>query len=201
MIDLSSPLANGIVVKNNIVAFSKSCFSQWYGAYKGQKHPLIIRSFYFKSFHPFSTDPKEGFDPTCLTSKISFNCAEQAMMYAKACLFKDLDTAEKILKETNPRFQKDLGRLVKNYDDVIWNKKRFEIIKMINYYKFSQNEALKEFLLSTGDHIICEASPWDKIWGIGLSTTDSRTFNVETWEGRNLLGRVLMSVRETLRND
>lgn len=67
-----------------------------------------------------------------------------------------------------------------------------------NVAKFSQNPDLKEFLLGTGDAVIVEASPYDKIWGIGLKANDERARNPETWRGENLLGFALMDVREEL---
>ena len=68
-----------------------------------------------------------------------------------------------------------------------------------NLLKFSQNQNFKDFLLSTGDKILVEASPYDRIWGIGMLETDNRAENPLLWNGENLLGFALMEVRDQLR--
>lgn len=68
-----------------------------------------------------------------------------------------------------------------------------------NKAKFSQNPTLKEFLLSTGDSILAEASPYDSIWGIGLGWEDAEKGGVAQWRGENLLGCALMEVRDWLK--
>ena len=70
-----------------------------------------------------------------------------------------------------------------------------------NIAKFGQNPALKEFLLSTGDALIAEASPYDTIWGIGLDRDTALKGTVDQWKGENLLGCVLMDVRDRLREE
>lgn len=72
-------------------------------------------------------------------------------------------------------------------------------MKKGNFLKFSQNEKLKEFLLSTDNKIIVEASPYDAIWGIGMLETDRDAQNPLLWKGENLLGFALMEVRNELR--
>ncbi|WP_199169863.1 NADAR family protein [Rhodopirellula bahusiensis] len=64
--------------------------------------------------------------------------------------------------------------------------------------KFIQNSHLLEFLLGTGDAVLVEASPYDRIWGIGLKADDERAKDPVTWQGQNLLGFALMDVREEL---
>lgn len=123
-----------------------------------------------------------------------FGSSEQALMWFKARRFGDIEIAEKILKTNNQKEIKDLGRKVKNYDDKIWSSIRFGVMHNILYYKFSQNNVLRDKLLSTGDAELYEASPYDKIWGIGSD-------NVEEVKGQNLLGKALMEVREALREE
>lgn len=130
---------------------------------------------------------------------ITFNCTEQYMMYAKAIVFDDTIIANKVLETNSQSKQKALGRQVSNYDDETWNEIRFEIVYDACLAKFSQNENLKEQLLSTGDLHLVEASPYDKIWGIGLTENDPNANNPYKWKGLNLLGEVLMKVRQTLR--
>ena len=191
--DLTSPLAKDITIKNNILFFTKSCLSQWFGAYKGQEHKIEILPLLFNNSDLYWWSDVDKTSPP-----ISFNCAEQAMMFYKALFFRDKETSEKILNEKNPKIQKDLGRQVKNYDDVAWVKHRFHAVKTINLHKFKDNPELKDFLLSTGNLIICESAPWDRVWGIGLSAVNPLAHDVSTWQGQNLLGRVLMSIREEL---
>jgi len=121
------------------------------------------------------------------------------MMYQKAIMFGDINTAHAILLTGNPKEQKDLGRMVSNYDDAVWSAKRVEVMVEGLFEKFNQNPLLKEALLNTGDTIIVEASPVDRIWGIGLAEDDPRALIETQWLGKNLLGRVLMKVRDDLR--
>lgn len=126
-----------------------------------------------------------------------FNCAEQFMMWKKANMFRDFDIAWKIMKETSPANQQKLGRQVKNFDIDKWNKYKATIVTRGNYFKFSQDEDLKQFLLRTGNDILIEASPYDRVWGIGYSEEHALK-NVDDW-GENLLGKCLMEVRELLK--
>lgn len=117
-------------------------------------------------------------------------------MYQKAMLFDDTEIATQILKTGNPKMQKVLGRKVKNFEEAIWVAERERIVYEGNYHKFSQNPDLKEALLATKGKTIVEASPLDKIWGIGLSEDDERAHNRKQWRGLNLLGVVLTKLRD-----
>lgn len=99
----------------------------------------------------------------------------------------------------DPKQIKALGRKVHNFDDTIWNKAKYSIVLNGNYLKFSQNPELREFLLSTGDDILVEASPLDAIWGIRMSENNENARNPLKWSGRNLLGFALMEVRDEIR--
>lgn len=129
-----------------------------------------------------------------------FNCCEQYMMYQKALVFKDHDTAEKIMDTESPAEQKSLGRLVKNFDRDKWDQYCMGIVTTGNFHKFIQNPSLGKQLLETGDKIIVEASPLDKIWGIGKKETDPLIENPENWRGLNLLGTAIMNARSMLRH-
>lgn len=126
-------------------------------------------------------------------------CMEQYMMAEKARAFDDEEITEKILKSSNPKQIKDLGRKVKNFEEDVWNRKKKAVILNGNYAKFLQNEDLKQFLLETKNKVLVEASPYDKIWGIGLSIDDEKVTNPFKWKGQNLLGFTLMEVRDELR--
>lgn len=129
-----------------------------------------------------------------------YHCAEQFMMAKKAELFTDMETLQNILMAKDPRTIKNLGREVKNFDPEIWNEKKFEIVVQGNLAKFSQNPNLQDFFVSTGDKILVEASPYDKIWGIGLDEKSSDAISPERWKGQNLLGFALMKVRSIIAN-
>ncbi|WP_299107500.1 NADAR family protein [uncultured Tenacibaculum sp.] len=131
---------------------------------------------------------------------ITYPTAEHYMMAGKARLFKDEEILQKILNATHPNDAKKLGRKVKNFTPELWNEHKFEIVLEANYAKFSQNEALKEYLVNTKDRIIVEASPVDPIWGIGLAADNPNATNPTKWKGHNLLGYVLMEVRDRLSN-
>ncbi len=129
---------------------------------------------------------------------VRFNCVEQFMMYCKAKLFGDNLTADKILATANPRDQKALGRRVAGYDDTVWCERRSRIVALGCYAKFSQNSALRDALLSTGSTVLVEASPYDRIWGVGLAENDPRVFDPSQWQGQNLLGIALTEARKML---
>ena len=131
---------------------------------------------------------------------ITFSSMEQYMMYEKAVLFKDQTTAEKILQTDDVAKIKALGRTVQNFDDKVWTKERERIVYNGALEKFRQNPELAEKLEKTGKEIIAECAVKDRIWGIGLSMKDENRFCVEKWKGQNLLGRILMHVRENIRN-
>ncbi len=125
--------------------------------------------------------------------------AEQFMMAGKAKLFGDYAALEKIFATKDPDKAKGIGRKVKNFDHERWAAERYDIVVQGNILKFSQNEALKGFLLGTGSKVLVEASPLDQIWGIGLNQDDPRASDPSQWCGQNLLGFALMDVREELR--
>jgi ribA/ribD-fused uncharacterized protein len=128
-----------------------------------------------------------------------FYNSEQAFMWEKALCFGDETIASEILSTSNPKNAKDLGRMVRNYNESEWAKKRYDAMLDVCIAKFSQNEHRLETLLSTGDRILVEASPYDKVWGVGLHWTGDEILNEGNWQGQNLLGKVLMEVREFLK--
>ena len=129
---------------------------------------------------------------------ITFNCAEQYMMWKKAMLFGDKATAAKILAEPKPEKQKELGRSVRPFDTAIWDKACYEIVKAGNLAKFQQNPDLAAELKSTAPTTLVEASPVDRIWGIGLAADHPDAQGPTKWRGKNLLGKVLTEVRDLL---
>jgi ribA/ribD-fused uncharacterized protein len=175
--DLVTALAKGLAPKWCLFwghtpakdgSISKSCFSQWWDG------------------HPFEFE------------SVTYRTAEHFMMAGKARLFGDEETLAKILACEHPAEAKKLGRLVRNFDESKWNAACWDIVVAGNHAKFSQHPDLREFLLTTGDRIIVEASPFDRIWGIGMAASNPNAENPVLWKGENLLGFALMAVREKL---
>jgi hypothetical protein len=148
---------------------TKSCFSQWY-------------------ISPFKDE-----------NGVEYTTAEHFMMAGKARVFNDNVILEKILASKDPKGVKALGRKIANFDAEVWDLHKYNIVKQGNWLKFSQNEAMKAFLLSTADAVIVEASPYDTVWGIGLLASDIKAQQAGTWLGENLLGFALMEVRDLLK--
>ena len=127
-----------------------------------------------------------------------FENSEQYMMYHKALLFYDYTKAQEILNTSDPKLIKKKGREVSNFDPMIWHEHAREIVFTGCLLKFSQNQEIQDFLLSTGEIMLAEASPYDNIWGIGICEKDA--INGIRWRGDNWLGQCLMRVRFHLRN-
>ncbi|GAA4606681.1 ribA/ribD-fused uncharacterized protein [Actinoplanes octamycinicus] len=130
---------------------------------------------------------------------IRFATAEHYMMWRKATLFGDTASADRILAAGHPRQAKTLGGRVTPFDQETWNDHRFPIVVAGNLAKFEQNPDLRTFLLGTGTRVLVEASPMDRVWGIGLTRDDPRAEDPSRWRGLNLLGFALMEVRAQLR--
>ena len=124
---------------------------------------------------------------------------EQYIMAQKAKLFGDTERYTQILRATSPRECKALGKLVTPYEDEVWAYFRAEVLKKGLLAKFSQNGDLLQQLLSTEDELLAEASPKDKIFGIGMDAATAAKFSPNAWSGQNLLGKTLMDLRRMLR--
>ena len=130
---------------------------------------------------------------------VLYLCAEQYMMAQKAALFGDWASFEQIMNTGDPARIKKLGRGVRRFDAEIWDGQKRRFVLQGNFGKLSQNGRLRDYLLSTGDAVLAEASPYDRIWGISLTADDPHAQNPMRWRGENLLGFVLMQVRDMLR--
>ena len=134
-----------------------------------------------------------------LDNTVKYKTAEHWMMAQKALLFGDTDTYEKIIYSKTPKEAKVLGREVRNFNEDIWITKRYEIVLKGSLHKFFYDKNLAQYLVSTGDKILVEASPYDKIWGIGMDVNTIYDIeNPNNWKGLNLLGFALMEARDTL---
>jgi len=127
-----------------------------------------------------------------------YNCTEQYMMTKKAETFGDHAMKEKILASDDPKKIKAYGRKVKNFDPETWSKISYDIVVQGNRLKFGQNKDLQSILLSTEPTTLVEASPYDNLWGIGMTAAQARNTSPEQWNGKNLLGKALTQVRNEL---
>ncbi|MDO3409923.1 NADAR family protein [Saccharibacillus sp. CPCC 101409] len=127
-----------------------------------------------------------------------YSCAEQYMMAEKARLFGDEEARTKILQAKHPKQMKAFGREVRNFDGNVWNREAYGIVKQGGLEKFRQNRELWDFLKKTENRILVEASPQDRIWGIGMDKNDPDIEKPVKWKGTNLLGFALSEARDEL---
>jgi ribA/ribD-fused uncharacterized protein len=149
----------------------KSCLSQWFEGYG------------------FTVDG------------VTYRTAEHWMMAHKARLFDDEETFARIVEADHPRQAKVLGRQISGFDEATWTAHRLEIVTTGNTAKFTQHPELRTYLLGTGARVLAEASPLDRIWGIGMTADDDRATQPHQWKGLNLLGFALMEARARLTED
>ena len=154
----------------------------------------VPMTFFFGAENPLSNWHPAGFT----VNGVDFKNNEQFMMYCKAKLFGDEECAAKILRAETPREHKALGRSVRGFEESKWAQKCEHYVFVGSLAKFRQNEVLGDFLVKTGNTELVEASPYDRIWGVGLSANDPRIHNKSAWLGENRLGKVQMKVREVL---
>lgn len=129
---------------------------------------------------------------------IEFNCAEQYMMYRKALLFNNGDLVQKIMESDSPRDQKAFGRKVVGFNPQTWDAVSRDVVLRGNLAKFTQNPDLQQFLFETPGTTFVEASPYDKVWGIGLGELEAAKTPPDQWKGTNYLGLVITEVRDAL---
>ncbi|MFK4103503.1 NADAR family protein [Streptomyces sp. NPDC019531] len=130
---------------------------------------------------------------------VTYATAEHWMMAGKARLFEDQEAEHRILAAGSPAQAKKMGRLVRAFDEQRWRRERFGIVAEGSFHKFAAHPDLRQFLLNTGDRVLVEASPVDRVWGIGLAADDEAASDPARWRGPNLLGFALMETRARLR--
>ncbi|MDQ1035865.1 ribA/ribD-fused uncharacterized protein [Streptomyces sp. V3I8] len=131
---------------------------------------------------------------------VEYRTAEHWMMAHKARLFGDAEAERLALDASGPALAKKAGRLVRGFDEAVWERERFGIVVEGSVRKFASDGALLGFLLGTGDRVLVEASPVDRVWGIGLAGSDDAASDPARWRGPNLLGFALMKARTRLRS-
>ncbi|MFI0943487.1 NADAR family protein [Streptomyces sp. NPDC021020] len=129
---------------------------------------------------------------------VGYATAEHWMMAGKARLFDDPEAERRALAATSPGAAKAAGRTVRGFDEAVWERERFALVAEGSRHKFGQHPELREYLLATAGRVLVEASPVDRVWGIGLAADDERAADPARWRGLNLLGFALMDARDAL---
>lgn len=128
-------------------------------------------------------------------NNVKFNCSEQAMMYYKAQMFGDEETAQKIMMAKHPSRQKALGREVKNFNSAKWDAVSRHVVYRACWFKFRNSPLLMKEILATAGTTLVEASDKDVLWGVGLSKDNPLIYDRKNWRGKNWLGQVLTQLR------
>ncbi|MEQ3554444.1 NADAR family protein [Pseudonocardia nematodicida] len=131
---------------------------------------------------------------------VRYATAEQWMMASKARLFGDDDALARVLTSGSPAEAKRAGREVRGFDSARWAACRFDVVVAGNRAKFGSDPVLGDYLRSTGDTVLVEASPADPVWGVGMAADEPGVTDPRRWRGENLLGFALMRVRDDLRS-
>jgi len=159
------------------------------------------------AFWGHKPEPSGAIGPGCLSQwwpakftvdGVEYDTAEHWMMAGKARLFGDEDGLAAVLAASSPGAAKAAGRTVRGFDEKRWRDVRYDIVVAGNVAKFTQHPELGEFLRGTGRRVLVEASPYDRVWGIGVGETHDEVPHPARWRGLNLLGFALMEVRERL---
>jgi ribA/ribD-fused uncharacterized protein len=129
---------------------------------------------------------------------VEYATAEHWMMAGKARLFGDADAERRAVAAGHPNAAKTVGRTVRGFDETVWEHARFELVTAGSVHKFAQHPDLRAYLLATRDRVLVEASPLDRVWGIGLAADDAGARHPASWRGLNLLGFALMEARARL---
>jgi ribA/ribD-fused uncharacterized protein len=163
----------------------------------------------FKYLFFWGHTPKDAarVDPSCFSQwfprafvvdGVRYATAEHYMMAGKARLFGDADALAQILDAKTPAEAKALGRAVRGFDEAAWTAACVDVVVAGNVAKFGQHDDLRSHLLATAARVLVEASPRDRIWGIGMGASNLDARDPVKWRGRNLLGFALMDARERL---
>lgn len=186
----------------------------------GEHGPETGAVYFWRETHPDTGYLSQWYDCPFrdgTNRNLIYKTAESYMMYQKAILFGDTQIAGEILRSDSPKKVKSLGRKVRNFDEAVWNRERERVVYEGNILKFTTalseegitrgncpgsppvGESLRALLLSTGDKELVEASPFDRIWGVGFTERHAGEMRAD-W-GLNLLGKALMEVREKFREE
>lgn len=163
--------------------------------------------FTYLPFYGHADEPDGSVGPGCLSQWYpapftveghEFATAEHFMMWRKAILFDDPEVGARIVAAGSPKDAKALGRQVRGFEQDTWVAHRYDIVVAAGTHKFGQHDALRRYLRSTGDRVLVEASPRDRVWGVGLGKDNPDAHDPRRWRGLNLLGFALGDVRNVL---
>ncbi|GAB3951188.1 NADAR family protein [Kribbella albertanoniae] len=129
---------------------------------------------------------------------VRYPTAEHWMMAGKARLFGDDVALEAVRAARNAGAAKAAGRAVRNFDEATWREHRMGLVVDGSIHKFNAHPELRDYLVGTGSRVLVEASPVDRVWGIGLAAKDEAASTPARWRGTNLLGFALMAARDYL---
>jgi len=150
---------------------------------------------FFFSRHSFLSN----FSPSNFTvNATNYTCSEQYLQHQKALLFDDKNMAEKIMQSNNPGQMKRLTANLANFNGKLWEEKSPDICYTALKEKFSQNPKLQTMLQETHDKVLVEASPYDRVWGIGYGKEEPNLIQKQSTWGKNLQGITLMKVRNEI---
>jgi ribA/ribD-fused uncharacterized protein len=130
---------------------------------------------------------------------VTFPTVEHYFQWSKAKMFGDADIQGKIMKTASPKSAKAYGKKVKNFDGEAWNEKRDSVMRVAVKAKLMQHPDILKKLRETGTRPIAEADPRGKYWGIGTSAETSKAKDVSRWPGQNKMGKILMELRDELK--
>lgn len=139
--------------------------------------------------------PSQWYGSRFVIDGMSYGCCEQFMMAEKARIFNDQDALDQVMTTQDPKTQKAIGRRIRGFEQDAWNSFCRGIVYRGNLAKFTQNDELQALLIATGIREIVEASPGDRIWGIGLSADHPDACHPSRWKGTNWLGTAIMQIR------
>ncbi|RIA97888.1 hypothetical protein C1645_751055 [Glomus cerebriforme] len=141
----------------------------------------------FKEGFPIKAAIREPY-PGSLPDVKSWATSEHLFQAAK---FKNTtpEIADKIRMCRTARDALNTARKYQQYVDPSWQSINVQVMEWVVKSKFEQHPILAKRLLGTGDQILVEHTEVDRFWGDGGDGS-----------GRNMLGEVLMHVRQYLRD-
>jgi ribA/ribD-fused uncharacterized protein len=146
------------------------------------------RNFSNDSEHPIEVDGEK------------FPTVEHYFQAMKAKEFDDQEIYKKIVSSKTPKAAKAAGKKVKNFVTEVWDAKREAVMEKGVKAKFVQHPELRKQLLETKDKIIGKADARNTFWGIGTGMSSDKAKVPSKWRGQNKLGKLLMEIRQTLKD-
>lgn len=136
---------------------------------------------------------------TLVVNGESYSSTEKYYQIKKAEHFHDDITATKMKVLNDPAQIMKLGKNVKNFKQEEWETECRDVMMTANMAKYSQNPALRQALLDTGDKEILESSRHDTYWGTGLGLRSKHALTSTDFQGKNHMGQLLVLVRDHMK--